>query len=378
MPTYLVKLTPIDKFFFGQKNTFEEDNVNYFVRSSHFPQQTALLGLLRYQLLRHADKDVFDNNKITNSEAAKKLIGEKSFSPAEPSVNGFGLIESLSPVFLMDKETEAVFLPAGLRYQENKEGRFEPLHLKLEDKLALLDGYEAKKGLCSRWISSQVENDTFAEDDFFKEDMRVGIRKNYDGGTDDKAFFCETYYHFNNYVGENVSKKVHDYCFAFRFQAKEEVRFVGKLIVHLGGERQPFLMEVTPEKNTDLLPLENFSFAKDRSLYMVLLLSDACISSETADKAVFAITEVKDFACLLTNTDKDRRFYNRSNERVGGHENVKTKDVHLTYEWELYTAGSLFYFRDRSEADEFCQIVTSSHFHTIGYNYTTIINPETK
>lgn len=405
MPTYLVKLTPIDKFFFGQKNTFGDDNVNYFVRSSHFPQQTALLGLLRYQLLCHADKSVFDNNKIVNSKAAKELIGEKSFSPEEPSVDNFGLIESLSPVFLMDKETGELYLPAGLRYQEKEEGEYEPLHLKIEGGVALLEGYEAKKGVYSRWILGRTQSDIIAEDDFFKEDTRVGIRKNYIGGTEDDAFFCETFYHFNNYVVEDPKegnethsncekklKKVHDYCFAFRFRAKKEIEFrteaeksvqakessvVGELIVHLGGERQPFLMEVTKEENADLLPLKDFSFAKDRSLYMVLLLSDACIPSEIAKKALFAITEVKDFACLLTQTDGDRRFYNRFGKRVKEHKEVETKDVHLTHERELYAAGSLFYFEDYEAADKFCQRVTSSHFHTIGYNYTTIIEPET-
>ncbi len=393
MPTYLVKLTPIDKFFFGQKNTFGDNNVNYFVRSSHFPQQTALLGLLRYQLLCHADKSVFDNNKIVNSKAAKELIGEKSFSPEEPSVDNFGLIESLSPVFLMDKETGEMYLPAGLRYQEKEKGKYEPLHLKKEGSVVLLEDYDTKKGVYSRWISDRIQSDTIAEDDFFKEDTRVGIRKNYTGGTEDDAFFCETFYHFANYVGgdlkegnegtahsncEKELKKVHDYCFAFRFRAKEEVRFEKSKIVHLGGERQPFLMEVTKEENADLLPLKDFSFAKDRSLYMVLLLSDACIPSEIAKEALFAITEVKDFACLLTQTDGDRRFYNRFGKRVKGHKEVKTKDVHLTHERELYIAGSLFYFEDYEAADKFCQRVISSHFHTIGYNYTTIIEPDNK
>lgn len=64
MATYLIKLTPLDKFFFGQKKTFGDDNVNYVVYSSFFPQQTALLGLLRYQVLQIAGEEVFKNNKI--------------------------------------------------------------------------------------------------------------------------------------------------------------------------------------------------------------------------------------------------------------------------------------------------------------------------
>ena len=78
MYTYLIKLTPLDKFFFGQKKTFGDDNANYFVYSSHFPQQTTLLGLLRYQLLQIAGEDVFKDNKIQDTNKAAKLIGEQN------------------------------------------------------------------------------------------------------------------------------------------------------------------------------------------------------------------------------------------------------------------------------------------------------------
>jgi CRISPR-associated protein Cmr3 len=51
MAKYLIKLYPIDRYFFGSDVTFGADNSNYFVRSVYFPQQTTLLGMLRYYLL---------------------------------------------------------------------------------------------------------------------------------------------------------------------------------------------------------------------------------------------------------------------------------------------------------------------------------------
>ena len=62
--TYLVTLKPIDKFFFGGDMTFaipegnkERKEANrsfssYIIRSMPFPQQTSLLGMLRFLLLR--------------------------------------------------------------------------------------------------------------------------------------------------------------------------------------------------------------------------------------------------------------------------------------------------------------------------------------
>ena len=52
MATKLIKLTPLDAFFFGDENTFGMDNTSYYVRSRKLPQQTSLLGLLRYELLK--------------------------------------------------------------------------------------------------------------------------------------------------------------------------------------------------------------------------------------------------------------------------------------------------------------------------------------
>lgn len=366
MYTYLVKLTPMDKFFFGQKNTFEEDNVNYFVRSSHFPQQTALLGLLRYQLLLNSGSDIFSDNKIVKATEAAKLIGKQSFSPFSKG-EGFGVIKGLSPVFLIDSEES--YFPAGKRYQKKgKDKPYEILSLFCESKHPFFKDYSSKAEHPNMWINSKGE--LLDEDTFFVEDSRVGIRKNYEGNTDDNSFFYETFYRFNN---ENGKRNL---CFAFYCELELELETEKKFsnrIVHLGGERQPFSMKVIKVDPAEgyTSKTEVIKYEKDENYYTVMLLSDAYIESEIVDEAYFAVTEITEFACLLTTTEHTKRFYNRNKVRKPSH--TTDDNISVSKEIELYARGSLFYFENKDAAEDFKREVESSHFRTIGYNHTIII-----
>ena len=82
-------------------------------------------------------------------------------------------------------------------------------------------------------------------------------------------------------------------------------------IVYLGGERQPFLMEVSEE--TFKLNIESSTLTSDEKHYTVVLLSDAMIDPDHLSKVRFASTEVKDFACLLTHVGT-QKFYNKENK----------------------------------------------------------------
>ncbi|WP_431430010.1 type III-B CRISPR module-associated Cmr3 family protein [Bacteroides hominis] len=50
---YLITLTPMDWFFFGGERTLDDGkSADYISYSNKFPQQSALLGMIRYQLLK--------------------------------------------------------------------------------------------------------------------------------------------------------------------------------------------------------------------------------------------------------------------------------------------------------------------------------------
>ncbi|KGN75943.1 CRISPR-associated protein Cmr3 [Porphyromonas gulae] len=417
---YLIKLTPLDKFFFGQKKTFGDDNANYFVYSSHFPQQTALLGLLRYQLLQIAGVDVFKDNKIQDTNKAAKLIGEQSFSPFVKDKLQFGIIQSLSPVFIIDKMNEdEYFLPVGRRFQKKEEeAPYNLLHLSYEDECPPIfesresqkekeEAYDPKKGLASCWLSSKSHT-LLNEEDFFTKDERIGIRKDYEGATNDDAFFCQRYYRFKNFkkvvedeegkVCKQPPVRVHDFCFATVLEIEGEIEHkkLNGRIVYLGGERQPFLMEVNEvSKETFKLNIESSTFTaeayykslfktfklniesstltSDEKHYTVVLLSDAKIEPNHLEGVKFASAEVKDFACLLTHVGT-RRFYNKKKKRE--EQNIEEVETALSHQHELYARGSVFYFDTKEQAELFCDNLEKvPNFYTIGYNHAQIINP---
>lgn len=410
MYTYLIKLTPLDKFFFGQKKTFGDDNANYFVYSSHFPQQTTLLGLLRYQLLQIAGEEVFKDNKIQDEHKAGELIGKQSFSPFVKDKLQFGIIQSLSPVFIIDKkekDEKEYFLPVGRRFQKEEEDLYELLHLSCKEGCPpIFDEYKPKKGLASCWLSSNGTT-LLNEEDFFTKDERIGIRKDYEGATNDDAFFRQRYYRFKNFKkvvedeeGNECKQppvREHDFCFATVLETEKAIEHekLNGRIVYLGGERQPFLMEVSKEeKASDLtigsstftaetyykslfktfkLNIESSTLTSDEKHYTVVLLSDAMIDPDHLSKVRFASTEVKDFACLLTHVGT-QKFYNKENKRQTQY--LTESATALSLQKELYARGSVFYFDTKEQANQFCEDLEKvPNFHTIGYNHAIIIEP---
>ena len=403
MYTYLIKLTPLDKFFFGQKKTFGDDNANYFVYSSHFPQQTTLLGLLRYQLLQIAGEEVFKDNKIQDEHKAGELIGKQSFSPFVKDKLQFGIIQSLSPVFIIDKkekDEKEYFLPVGRRFQKEEEDLYELLHLSCKEGCPpTFDEYKPKKGLASCWLSSTVTT-LLNEEDFFTKDERIGIRKDYEGATNDDAFFRQRYYRFKNFKkvvedeeGNECKQppvREHDFCFATVLETE-------KAIEHekLNGRIVYLLREISEEKKaSDLtigsstftaetyykslfktfkLNIESSTLTSDEKHYTVVLLSDAMIDPDHLSKVRFASTEVKDFACLLTHVGT-QKFYNKENKRQEQY--LKKSATALSLQKELYARGSVFYFDTKEQANQFCEDLEKvPNFHTIGYNHAIIIEP---
>ena len=113
MTVKLFELTPLGEFFFGGEATFGPENRHYYVRSNLLPQQTSLLGLLRHELLK-SNPQAFDlvTDRIRDKTAAAELVGSQGFDGSTDKA--FGIIEGLSPVFLLDEKGTPYFLQARL------------------------------------------------------------------------------------------------------------------------------------------------------------------------------------------------------------------------------------------------------------------------
>jgi CRISPR-associated protein Cmr3 len=359
---YLVKLTPHDKFFFGGENTFGEgDKRNYFVKSNYFPQQTTLLGLVRYQLMVQNSKGVFENNKIINTKEAEKIISNKSFEITDKSYS-FGKILEISPDFISDANGKYLF-PANKEYQwVDKEDGIEINNYQLrqysiregssclfktKEYIPYLEKYNPKIELPDLLINSDAV--LYNYEKIFIEQKQIGIRKNYEGKTDDDAFYVQTFY-----------KLEKGYSFAFILTLEDDINFSTNELVTIGGEQSKFRMDVEDfSKNyEDLLP----KYEKSKNSDKIVLVSDAYVSNDIFDDCDFAVTDTIDFRSMKSSVDTNN--YAKLD---------LTDGVSKSGKYNFFKKGSVFY----GKVDNIQQKLNDkNHLKIIGYNHYNIVNKE--
>lgn len=390
MSKYLIKLKPIGKYFFGGDMTFEVGGKSYkdynskyssyIIESNKFPQQTSLLGMLRYLLLTKSDTTVFsvDENRITNKDNAAKIIGQASFSVTEGhKLASFGKITSISPCFLLCEEskdgklTQEYFLRAPKDFQfmisfkdsfkDSLDAYYNGNMLKVpsisyEDKKEQPDGvkkieivnYSSKAEFDTIYISGN-DSTIKKEDEIFIKDTRIGINKSYEGKTshDDKGYY------------KQVSYRLKD-SFSFAFVAEVDFDLSGcqNEIVSLGADGSEFSLSASLLSDGFQTPYYPDEIKQVEGVCRVILLSDSLLDSEDIKKACFNISESIPFRFLKTDVKCDN--YNV----LGG----KVKRSEKKY--YLYEKGSVFYFESEKSANEFVGLVEGKEeFHQIGYNY---------
>ena len=387
MSKYLIKLKPLGKYFFGGDMTFEVSDKSkeynskyssYIIESNKFPQQTSLLGMLRYLLLTKSP-EVFslNENRITNKDDAAKIIGQTSFSVISEHKldtkegSRFGKIVSIGPCFLLheyrkeDGLVEEYFLSAPKDYQ---------LIISFENSLkAYYNGnalkvpsiYKVKKEQLNGEenieivkYTSKVEFDSIyikgngsviKEDDIFLKDTRIGINKNYEGKTshDDKGYY------------KQISFRLKDgFSFAFVAEVDFDLSKCQNEIVSIGADGSEFSLSASLLSDGFKTPHYPNGTTLVEGACRVILLSDSLLDTEDIKKACFNISGSIPFRFL--ETDVKCENYNV----LGG----KVKRSEKKY--YLYEKGSVFYFKDKESADNFVKLVEGKEeFHQIGYNY---------
>ena len=395
MNKYQITLTPVDKFFFGgdmtfqvgkdEKDPFNEQYASYIIESSKFPQQTSLLGMLRFLILRNAGENVFANGKILDNKATtvRELIGEKSFrvnTEANHKTNEFGKILSITHVRLLmtvdgqSKELEFAPLFKELSFKNASWGIFGTEEVSIPD--ITTDDYKAKDGL-KQWLTDGKNN--FDPEKIFVEDRRIGINRDIKTGktidegklgtdqTDDKALFKQISYRFSNKeqkVDKNQNKVIEDeakkkdakYCFIFDAEIENDVpmeNYNGQ-IVSVGGDNSQFIIGISKKEESD-----NILEQRNNSIY---LLSPTFLTKEEVLKAKFAITNVIPFRFLKSNINA--KSYHILSKEKDPKDRVTRSD-----KFELYAPGSIFYFEDTTVKEAFAKIIESKkEFRQIGYN----------
>jgi len=254
---YLVTLKPLEPFLFGGNQTFgtlgDKEAGSYLVTSRQFPQQTALLGMLRKELMiqaglltRKRRGEWVDKHK---NVAAINLVGYEKFSMSEKVLQDFGMIERLSPIFLMQKQK---------RYIK----KVDIDSYNYED--GVLDGYNPKDDIYDNFVSLDGEKSLKSED-IFRAIEQTGNKK----GGEDNSLFKKTSYILND-----------GFSFAFYIELDTTLN---SAMISLGADRSAFMMEV---KEDDASLALDYADPKG----YLTLLSDALITVDIKANCDFAIT----------------------------------------------------------------------------------------
>ena len=337
MTTYLVTFTPLEPYAFGLERNFsfidgtaQKEYHPYFVKTSPIPEQTALLGTLRYLLL--------EENKLLKRDfdyaglAQEQCIGRKSFQFDSSTSQSFGLIKNISPLFLLKSDNE-VIIPNPMNNIGGK-GLFSPMRLetrKFPSSMGEIsfpckkkDGtdelqYNPKDGHASGYYNitaGKVESP-------FQTTVLVGNRKNKSvGASDEDAFFKREVHcllegmQFAIYVTVNDSE---DYGFL-----DPDKTYLAKM----GQKKSLFKVCIKEEENKlEEQVREHLEAQTPHGMTWYYALSDCRFSSPISYPG-FAITEKKSLRNLQT-------IYKKQS-------NV-TENITKSQQFNLFQRGSVFY-----------------------------------
>lgn len=389
MSKYRITLMPIDKFFFGgdmtfqvgnnEKDSFNQQYSSYIIQSSMFPQQTSLLGMLRFLILRNADKSIFAANKIVDKKAAAALIGGSSFKVNNDNEkNSFGVIKGISRVGVLRDGKELVFAPlfGKISFDNNaQEGSYNFGKLKVPH--LTKDQYDAKDGLEILLIEKKDIEKYFGQyesissarkaekkkdkpiltkppyqmGDIFIQDRRIGIARSIQSGkTDDGALFKQISYRFND-----------DAKYSFVFEAEVEgvelKDFDGHLVT-VGGDNSQFIINISDDLNNEAVISENSHCPA------ITLLSPTFLKrSEVLDNTIFAVTRLMPFRFLTSVMEKTESYH------------ILSGNLTRSDRYELYAPGTVFYFESVKQRESFVKALESKKdFRQIGYNDYILLN----
>ena len=252
---YLVTLSPLEPFLFGGDNTFgklgDEINGTYLVKSRQFPQQSAILGMLKKEIMTQ-------NNLLTrqlkgewvepkNKQKAENLVGVEKFDIFSKSIQNFGKIKNISPIFFI-KNDEIFIKKVDIDSFDFEDG--------------VLKGYKSKIDIYDNFINIST-NEKLTSDDIFKPIEKTANKK----GGEENSLFKKTSYLLND-----------NFKFAFYLDCDCDLK---NSIITLGADRSSFKMEVKEDNST-----LNY---EDKKAYLTLI-SDAYITLSLKDNCDFAIS----------------------------------------------------------------------------------------
>lgn len=376
MKQYLVTLKPINSFFFGGETSFASgENESYIVHSRYFPQQTAMLGMLRMLVLDAHGKLEQPNNGALAENGAEGLIGKKSFNASSPDAEqAFGHIGRLSQVCLRNSKDEFIHkapLDWDFAYTPaTKLARMVSITAdNTQNYLPLLDKYEPKKNdLKEGFLSNNGK--FYQTSDIFIPYSKIGITKKSDRQEDEQGFYKQISLGFNK-------KKYPALVFAFTAElntgtfSKIQSRIATNPIITMGGEKSAFHFQIEEYPGGIPFPGNHAYFMKGASSKTkIVLLCDAYMDNSVFNHCEYTVCRCVEFRHLKTSLSETRDYYKRG-------EGSDSNAIQRSDKYNLLERGSVMFIA----GDENLNTITEKlkaikAFSQIGYNVFQVIKSE--
>jgi CRISPR-associated protein Cmr3 len=381
--SHTIDLIPLDKYHFSSdkkyRNQIKKDNngkwkrklvQDYLQRSRTFPQQTSIVGALRYMML-YINGEI----PIKDKEVANKIIGKKSWSIDNPDLD-LGLIREVSPVMLFDGDTGYDFITNSLHFYSLEpyvcnahEVEYSSFTKDGGKKQSSWKGYN-DKSYYPRFMQQLMESDEcmpkYQEKVDANSDITTEALKNLDYG----PFVSTSKIGIDKVKNSNDDPdafyKIHDYKLNngsfFRVYANLDIEDTQTEIIPIGADGNLFYVVIRKENcphTFEQLSPDNLAIS---------LISDTYLDENEyewlMEKTIFSASNIVPFGYIKTSNTKGNKYYTK-NPSTGRENDFRLDRGRI----QLLEAGSVFYFDNKEDVEE---MVNKMRGHTqmrmIGYN----------
>ena len=348
MAEYLVRFIPLEPYFFGgERSGVYGKESYYFTKSEVMPNQSTILGAIRYCCI---DKPSYDF-KIDES---KIKIGRESFSIESPTLQDFGWIKSVSPIFFMDGDE--IYIPTPFDHNCEKGNIYTPFQefeqvLTGEGIKYFPKDYKAKLGITDSFMNISGDNRLKEKEDFFSDEDRIGINTKWE----ENGLFKRKYMRLKEGKSYGVFAQIDD-------QVKMEQK-----IVYMGQGKSAFCVKFEKRKNDLVEKVKNVlnreSLGSEERIFYYAL-SDLYIKEKEEylkEKEKSNVQKLND-CCYYANVKvKEYRSF-RTNKNAKSH-----RDRHDVLQ-HLIKAGSILLVK-REKREDFESLIKNDNCEQIGFNY---------
>lgn len=344
MQTYLIKIKPLEPYFFGGERNFgfgelksKLSSNTYFIASETVPFQTAIFGTLRYCLLPHVNSNFsYDAKQRKENE---EMIGANGFNIYDKEEKQrYGVIDDVSALFITNDKNEIFIKTPFDHANDDKENIYNPFEKYEEFETNIgkkqLPKYDLKKALQDSYMC--VENKEIVKsDEIFDSQVKIGIKTN----SDEDGFFKKEYKSLKN-----------DYSFGIYASFSKEV-ICKNDIVFMGQGKSTFKVTFKKEENKLEEKINNIFAEHPKKECFAYALSDVYCSHEVYNCCDFAMTKLRDFRYLMLTKEAENNYKRYKKENM-----IK-----------LIEAGSMFLINN-NEKQKFQEIIKNKNCEKIGLN----------